>query len=156
MMFGFGSPERGRIILRAQAGSRLYGLARPDSDHDWYEVYDDGISNPLHVMQGDQDTTQVNVSTWLAHCARGVPQALEAMFAPARMVSFDVFKRYRLAYRADVGAAAVTYTEAIAKFMEGNTKQQFAAHRLRHDLSELRMYGRFDPTRFGRVWKPYA
>jgi hypothetical protein len=141
------------LILRTLHGSRLYGLNRPGSDFDWYEVYDHARTRQR--ISGDQDVTRIGLSEWLAQCDRGVPQALEAMFAPPRFADVDVMGCYRAGYRANVGNAAATYTRTIAAFMhDGNPKKVLHTHRLRRDLNELRMFGRFDPTAFGRtrVW----
>lgn len=141
------------LILRTLHGSRLYGLDHEGSDWDWYEVHDGGRIRQR--ITGDQDVTRIGLSDWLAQCDKGVPQALEAMFAPARFAEVDVMGRYRAGFRANVGNAAATYTRTIAAFMhDENPKKVLHTHRLRRDLNEMRLYGRFDPTSYGamRVW----
>lgn len=139
------------LILRTLHGSRLYGLAHAASDYDWYEVHDHARTRQR--VAGDQDVTRIGLSEWLAECDKGVPQALEAMFAPPGFADVDRFAAYRAGYRANVGNAADTYTRTIASFMRaGDPKRVLHSSRLRRDLNELRRHGRFDPTAFGRMW----
>lgn len=96
--------------------------------------------------------TRIGLSEWLAQCDKGIPQALEAMFAPARFATVDVFAAMRAGYRANVGNAAATYTRTIAHFMHSpDAKKVLHTNRLRRDLNEMRRYGRFDPTSYGRM-----
>lgn len=142
------------LILRTQHGSRLYGLAKPDSDWDWYEVHDH--TRTRQRINGRDDVVRIGLSEWLAQCDKGVPQALEAMFAPPRYATTDLFAAMRAGYRANVGNAAAVYTRTIAAFMRageaGDPKRLLHSSRLRRDLNELRRFGRFDPTSFGRMW----
>lgn len=68
-------------LLSTAAGSRLYGLSRPDSDWDHYVVVLEG-SRARQEVVGDQDVTVVPLGAYVKMVERGVPQALEALWSP--------------------------------------------------------------------------
>lgn len=78
-----------KIILRTEHGSHLYGLARPQSDHDYYEIYDFLNRNwrpkkqASQNIEGDQDELRISLDRFEYLCYKGVPQCVEVLFAPA-------------------------------------------------------------------------
>ena len=68
------------ILLKTIHGSRLSGLARPDSDWDWYTVTDQGKAR--QTIQGDQDNIVVGLDEFLLRVGLGEPQALIALWSP--------------------------------------------------------------------------
>lgn len=68
------------VVLLTQTGSRLYGLHNKRSDYDWYAVVLEGTKT-AHKVVGDEDVTVVPLSHYLDLVARGVPQALEALWS---------------------------------------------------------------------------
>lgn len=141
------------IILRTTHGSRLYGLATPTSDHDWYEVHDHVRAR--QKITGNDDTFRLPLSMWLEQCDKGVPQALEAMFAPPELAEIDLFAEFRLSYRANTAHAAATYRRTSRAFIEdprGRTAKRVRhGARILHDLEYILETGRFDPAAFSRT-----
>lgn len=136
------------ILFRTIHGSRLYGTSRVDSDKDYYTV----IANRPHprkhyakqTIKGKLDETVVDLSTWIAYCDKGVPQALEAMFSPVPEV--DLLADFRRAYRIDTAAVVGRYQRTIKSFSLGETvKLRRHALRLALNLREAVRTGRFNP-----------
>jgi predicted nucleotidyltransferase len=77
-----------KVILRVEHGSHLYGLARPDSDYDYYEIYDFLNRNwrpkkqTKQKIQGDQDELRISLERFEDLCFKGVPQCVEVLFSP--------------------------------------------------------------------------
>lgn len=67
-------------ILYTVHGSRLSGLARPDSDYDYYTVVDHGKSH--QKIFGQTDNLTVVIDDFLRLVAEGEPQALTALWSP--------------------------------------------------------------------------
>ena len=136
------------IILRLLVGSHLYGTAHGGSDFDWYEVHDKIDSR--QVISGNQDTTYLDLSTYMRQADAGVPQALEAMFAPADYfgIEVDKFRDMRVNYRPDTARAANTYARTISSFKRLKVTPKRLAHavRLAYNLDQLVKHGKFDPT----------
>jgi len=68
------------ILLKTIHGSRLSGLARPDSDWDWYTVVDDGRTRQR--INGDQDKLTVSLADFLRNVYAGEVAALCALWSP--------------------------------------------------------------------------
>jgi len=76
------------VILRCLHGSWLYGLQRPESDIDYYEIY--GFRNQRYrprkqsaqTINGKIDLMRISVDRFEDLCYKGVPQAVEVLFAP--------------------------------------------------------------------------
>lgn len=139
-------------LFRTVHGSHLYGIAHEGSDHDTYEV----VTRLPHVehngarskyarqtIQGTEDRFVIDLSTFMAQCARGVPQALEAMFSTVPEV--DSISHLRAGYRAG-GEVTERYLRTMKAFYFGDAKRVRHAARLAVNLRDLREFGRFDPT----------
>lgn len=134
------------LILRTLHGSHLYGLNGPDSDMDWYEVY-----NNRHLRRRAKqtivdgiDTMAIDLTYYLHLCQEGVPQALETMMS--NVAEIDEFSAFRKSYIIGVPAATRTYRRTIKNFYEaGDFKRRRHALRLYLNLLELQQTGRFDP-----------
>jgi len=137
-----------------RSGSHLYGTNTSASDEDWFEVYDrlPGRRQSAQKIVGDQDVTSVGLSEFVRQAEKGVPQALEAMFAPPGWPTVDLICAYRLAWRPNTGAAVGTYRRTIKafSFSEGPKSKHHAA-RLQYQLDELLRAGRFNPR--DRSWQ---
>ena len=111
-------------LLRVVTGSRLHGFAHGGSDHDAWVVVPEprDVSATLAAKRIFQaidrhehadgattvtDVTYVGVDTFLGYVANGVPQALEALFAPEPEV--DRLGPFRLAYRVNPHAMRASY-----------------------------------------------
>lgn len=80
-------PKR-KTLLRAVHGSYLYGLNTPTSDRDYYVIYDYPWQRYRPRKQNQQiidkwcnDTTTVSLERFTDLCVKGVPQAIEVLFA---------------------------------------------------------------------------
>ena len=77
-----------KVILRTEHGSHLYGLARPDSDYDYYEIYDflnrkwRPKKQSDQTISGDLDVVRISLDRFTHLCFSGVPQAVEVLFSP--------------------------------------------------------------------------
>jgi predicted nucleotidyltransferase len=76
-----------RVLLKVQHGSHLYGMATPQSDLDFYVVYEFPWKNYRPKKQMDQkivedvDTTTASLERLTDLCFKGVPQSLETLFS---------------------------------------------------------------------------
>lgn len=138
------------ILFKTVHGSRLYGLAHEDSDHDFYTVVSKvKTARAKYAKQsiiGDTDSMVVDFGTWLHQCEIGVPQALEAMFSKMPLV--DNIEGLRLGYTVGTGVWE-RYLRTIKSFAlneENSFKKKRHALRLAFNLNEMSRYGRFNPT----------
>ena len=88
------TPELHPVILRVLVGSHAHGLARPDSDFDFREVFVIPTSTMLSLrehqlkfawMDQNKHTDDVGgdeIAKWLHLCSKGAPNAVELCFAP--------------------------------------------------------------------------
>jgi hypothetical protein len=141
-----------RPLLDVRHGSHLYGLARPDSDEDRYVVLlDRPPGNGAKYRWAKQkirngvDTMTLDLHTFLDMACRGVPQALEAMFAPEAEV--DKIAALRRSWRASGAEVWHTYRRTIRHFLidYGDLKRRRHALRLAVNLEDLMRYARFEP-----------
>lgn len=132
------------LLLRALAGSRLYGTARPESDWDWYEVHDDIA--PRQRKVGDLDEIRMPLSKWIMLCEKGTHQALDAMWCPPHLCEVDHLTPWRMSFRVDPWRVA-DQLERTAYSM-GNEKHTL---RLAHCAARVREHGWYDPSEFGRL-----
>lgn len=135
------------VLFKTQHGSHLYGLNHADSDEDFYTVVDVPRGRRYKYSKqritDEEDSVTVNLPTWLRLCDKGVPQALEAMFAPNPLV--DNLPFLRSAYRAG-GEVRRTYARTITNFvMSDEFKRKRHAVRLGFNLRDIGRYGRFNP-----------
>lgn len=136
------------VLFKTRHGSHLYGLNHADSDEDFYTV----VNRPRgrrykwakQSIHDGEDSLRVNLPTWLRLCEKGVPQALEAMFAPEPLV--DNLGPLRAGFRAG-GEARRTYARTIRNFVEAEEfKRRRHAVRLGFNLRDLLACGRFNPV----------
>lgn len=152
--------EAGTLLLTPN-GSRLYGLARPNSDDDYYRVVLDeyfhdavgkaptGNRNRLihHVVNDEVDELTVGFRTFAELAFNGTPQTLETMFSQHSII--DRLEEFRNAYYASTGPDSMrdAYRRTIHRFIYGNFKSRRHALRLSINLEEaMRSGGRFNPT----------
>lgn len=156
------SPEEleENTVLLTHGGSIMYGLNHADSDEDFYRVVPDELywlaigsyprGNPhnlaLHTIIDGVDQTLVSEKTFHKFCFEGIPQALEAMFAPLTLI--DKIESFRNDYFAGLNLDHMCgkYTRTIKSFAYGNTKKRQHALRLSFNLAEaMETGGRFNP-----------
>lgn len=137
------------LLFKTRHGSHLYGLNHADSDEDFYTVVRRPRSKrqkyAKHTIVDGIDTMKVDLPTWLRLCEKGVPQALEAMFAPNPLV--DNIPWLRAGYRAWGAEVRGRYHRTIESFIfvDSSLKKKRHALRLALNLQDLRRYGRFNP-----------
>lgn len=136
------------VLYKTVHGSHLYGLAHANSDSDFFIVCANAPKKKARYaaqsIQGSEDKTIMDFSTWLQSCVKGVPQALEAMFS--HMPVHDEIGAFRASYR--VGPTAYeTYLRTIKNFvMAGDFKRKRHALRLALNMHEFSSLGFFNPT----------
>ena len=139
------------MLLKVQAGSRLYGYSNDASDDDYLEVHTepfmiDTREAPRQVKQtiiDGVDTIQMTLSTFLERASSGSHQALDAMFAAEPLV--DEISALRQNFH--VGYEVIpTYVRIITKFavQEGYRKQRHAL-RAMFNLEDMLKTGRYSP-----------
>lgn len=142
------------ILLSTQHGSHLYNLANEDSDHDTFTVIADNptvkgryAKQKIHDVDGiTMDETVTDLSTFVLYASKGVPQYLEAMWAPVEAVDVDVIHDMRFAFRPDYYKTQDTYQRTIRNFYEdGSFKKRRHAYRLVVNMLEFRRKGIFNP-----------
>lgn len=136
------------VLLKTVHGSRLYGLSGPDSDWDYYEVVDENPTKKkkftIQRIIGGVDTKTFDLSTWLAQCNSGVPQALEAMFSDK--ASVDKIPEMRQSFYFNGPFSGYTRTiEAIYRDFPDSYKHKRHMLRLGINMKSLRGSGRFNP-----------
>lgn len=135
------------LLLRALAGSRLYGTASAHSDFDWYEVHDH-IKTSQKKRDGD-DTVKMPVSQWLWLAEQGTHQALDAMWCPPQYTEVDELTAFRLAWRPDPWRVGDQLERSAfgSYFDRGDDKHLY---RLLYCAHQVREYGWYDPSDYGR------
>jgi len=142
------------VLLKTIHGSRLSGLARPDSDWDWYTVVEGGRTR--QKITGDQDNVTVTLDDFLHFVADGEPQALAALWSP--LAEIDV--RYAPLFASlhpDMMMATHKFQGAITAFSGGahhkvksyaelEVKMRQHMCRLSLFLDHLWRWGRFCPV----------
>lgn len=135
------------ILYKTIVGSRLYGTHRESSDYDWLEVHSSMRSRPRQVIQGDDDTIKVTLSTFMTLASEGRHQYLEAMFAPK--TDIDMFYDMRRNFYPDTAKTVNLYRRTIFKFgdhkMRKRDKAMQTALRMTYNLEEFLEKGRFNP-----------
>lgn len=139
------------LLLKVQAGSRLYGYSTEASDDDYFEVHTEPFiistrEAPRKVKQtiiDGVDTLQMTLSTFLERAMDGSHQALDAMFAAEPIV--DEISALRHNFHAGYEVIP-TYVRIITKFavQEGYRKQRHAL-RAMFNLEDLLNTGRYAP-----------
>ncbi len=139
------------LLLKVQAGSRLYGYATAESDDDIFEVHTEQFYIPTRELPRNVkqtivdgiDTLQMTLSHFMEKAASGSHQALDAMFAENPEV--DLIKDFRASYRAGYDVIPA-YTRIISKFalQQGFRKQRHAL-RAMFNLTDMLETGRYTP-----------
>ncbi len=76
------------VVLKCLHGSYLYVLDTPQSDKDYYEIYDFLNQNwrpkkqAKQTIDGEEDLVRISLDRFEHLCYMGVPQAVEVLFAP--------------------------------------------------------------------------
>jgi hypothetical protein len=141
------------LLLRAIAGSHLYGYSTPASDYDFFEVHSERFPHPhssskqpvqaLQTIVDGMDITQVTLSHFMELAESGSHQALDAMFA--KEPEFDLISGLRNSYYAGLNVVSA-YERIITKFalQEGFRKQRHSV-RAMLNISEILTTGRYVP-----------
>lgn len=160
------------VLFQTVAGSRLYGLHRPESDYDAFtvvgEARDPGETSRARKVFHEMvtlsdgrlyDSYMVGLSTFLQHADDGVPTVLDAMFAPPAEV--DTFAAYRAAFVVNPHRMTDTYrrsmrdhglrglgldTSRTVSGEHGMRKARMHSARLALNLATALETGRFNPV----------
>lgn len=138
-------------ILGTMHGSHLYGLAHEQSDYDFYIV--DSHEKTRQTILGRADIHVVNFDDFLAQVAKGVPQALEALFSPVA-IRHPHYAPMLSQLRLPLYSVQETYRRTIKSFyMKGieESDMKFVKHAIRLDwnIQDLMEYGYFNPKLSG-------
>lgn len=150
-------------LVTIRHGSHLYGLARPDSDIDLYTIYDFLHQNyrpkkqAEQEIEGETDSFKISLDKFCEQVEKGVPQALEALFAREQFfldvdgnwgadISEGLRKHiYRNNFNLD--NAMDTYRRTIISFFrEDDFKKNRHGFRLLLNAADLKRAKVFDPT----------
>lgn len=135
------------MLYKTVHGSRLYGTAHENSDHDFYVVIAPTGKRKYakqSIVNGI-DTTTVDLPTFIRHATMGVPQALEAMWSPCAIVD-EIPWRWNFYAGTE---ARSRFARTIKNFIIGDAatvKSKRHALRLGIELRDLLKYGRFSPV----------
>lgn len=144
------------VLFKTIHGSRLYGLAKSDSDYDYFTVVDK-VKNrrakySRQTIVDGIDTNLVDFGTFTDGCAKGVPQYLEAAFST--MAEIDEISEWRNSLYVGTGAWD-RYMRTIKSFAlseKDQYKRKRHALRLALNFKDMRRTGRFNPTlRQGKI-----
>lgn len=139
------------LLLRVQAGSRLYGYATDASDDDYFEVHTEPFmiatrDAPRQVRQtivDGIDTIQMTLSHFMERADAGSHQALDAMFAAEPLI--DLLGGFRTSYHAGF-AVVPAYERIITKFaLQTGFRKQRHALRAAFNLQDILETGRYQP-----------
>lgn len=151
------SPGMQRRLEQADAGlhlytihgSRLYGLARPDSDTDRFIVADISYPRPLQEVRGEEDIQVFPFRHFMHMIHEANPVALEALWSPEAQMS-PVMREVSRSFRAGAGRAQHSFRSCIDMFIgdSGIEKMKNRRHVLRIavQLRQVMEEGRFDPV----------
>ena len=143
------------VILRTQHGSHLYGLARPDSDYDYYEIYDflnkryrPKKQTKQRIIE-DLDEVKISLERFTDTCFKGVPQSVEVLFSPPEcwVVEngwLDISAQIKLELGNHIPAILETYKRTALNFFystKDQEKKRRHAFRLLLNANELRASG---------------
>lgn len=133
------------VILKTLTGSRLYGFSHADSDYDYYQVTI-GAGKSGQVIKDGIDTVTLTFPAFSNHVAKGVPQAMEALYSPIK----EVHPSYAMLFAGmepDQNELIRTYRRTIRHFVLQDTdKHRRHAMRLTINLAEWWDMGSFNPT----------
>lgn len=144
-----------KTVLRTLHGSHLYGLSRPDSDYDYYEIYDflNQRYRPRKQAQqridDDLDEVKISLERFKSICFKGVPQAVEVLFSPSETWVYengwlDISAQIKSELRNHMPAILDTYRRTALNFFYSTKdleKKQRHAFRLLLNATELKSTG---------------
>lgn len=148
-------------LLRTQHGSKLYGLATPQSDQDIYEIYSYNFLNyrptirkqSRQTINEDEDKLRISLDRFESLLYKGVPQTLEALFARSEYwISWheewptirDELAKNLWQYRYTV---CDTYCRTAINFMrQEDFKKNRHAFRLCININDYMNDAKFNPT----------
>lgn len=151
------SPGMQRRLEQADAGlhlytihgSRLYGMARPDSDTDRFIVADISYPRPLQEVRGEEDIQVFPFRHFMHQIHEANPVALEALWSPEAQMS-SVMREVSRSFRVGAGRAQHSFRSFIDMFIGDNgiEKMKNRRHVLRISvqLRQVMEEGRFDPV----------
>lgn len=133
------------VIFETVHGSRLYGLAHEQSDHDLFRVTTSKARKARHYKNGDEDICEVGISLFLERAQSGSHQSVEALFSPFKHWSDESYRPVIESTVVAGGGVYAKYERTIRKFCYGDFKRRRHACRLAINLHYLRRYRRFNP-----------
>lgn len=157
-----------RVLFETIHGSHLYGCARPDSDVDVFRVVENDphrvkARNASQIIDGLNDVTVVDLSTFMHYAASGAPQYVEAMWS--HIPNIDVLgETFRFGFFPNIantrnkyrGFAVKMWADAAKAELNGDTSAAFKkrrhAHRIGWSFSRLAHGRRFNPTLRAADW----
>jgi predicted nucleotidyltransferase len=142
-------------VLKCLHGSHLYGLARPDSDLDYYEIYDfynrryRPKKQSSQKIVGQLDEVKITLDRYIDLCFKGVPQAVEVLFSPEEtwVIENDwlnISSQIKSELRNHMPAILETYKRTALNFFfskKDGEKKKRHAFRLLLNASELKVSG---------------
>lgn len=136
------------VLFKTIHGSRLYGLHHENSDYDYYTVVSKvktaKAKYAKQTITGDTDSMVIDFGTWVGQMQSGVPQALEACFSEQHII--DRIPWFRQGFRVSTGSYE-RYLRTIKSFaLDDDYKKKRHALRLACNMSDIRRYGKFNPT----------
>lgn len=134
------------VIFQTVHGSRLYGLATPQSDNDQFIVTSGDSRKVKHRQRGTLDTTEASVHLFLELAASGSHQSVEALFSPHKKWGDESYRPLIDSYRITGQEVFEKYERTITKFAFSDFKRRRHAARLAINLQQLRESGRIIPT----------
>lgn len=146
-----------KTLIKCLAGSHLYGLSTPESDIDYYEVYDyfnkryRPNKQAKQTIVDNEDSTQVSLNKFHFMCMKGVPQALETLFSPqdawlevsGEWVDLSDLIKYDVVANKDV--VLDTYRRTVMNFWNGDRKKRRHAFRLLINAEQLKHTNTIQP-----------
>ena len=148
-----------RLLLKTNHGSHLYGLNTETSDLDYYQIFEYPWRNHRprkqvsQVIKEDIDVTRTSLDRFQDMCIKGIPQALEALFADeSHWVEFHQSwydKRELIENNLHVHRLNIieTYKRTVFNFFEKDDfKKNRHSFRLMHNVTEFKKDGKFNPT----------
>lgn len=146
-------------LLTVKHGSHLYGLAGPTSDVDLYTVYNFYNSRYRPTRQVRQrieeetDHVKISLEKYTEQVKKGVPQALEALWATGKNVLekdsawIEVAADLEWTVQDNIDVVLDTYKRTIMNFFsEDDFKRNRHGFRLLMNANDLRIQGFFNPT----------
>lgn len=147
-----------RTLLLTKHGSHLYGMNHANSDLDYYEVFEYPWQNYRpkkqisQTINDESDVTKASIDRFTNLCYKGVPQSLEALFAPREAwVKYDdlwydrreTIHENLYLFRLDI---LETYRRTARNFFQKDDfKKNRHAMRLIFNARDFKVNGQFNP-----------